>query len=115
MQIAHVSADGGADIGVHDGGRGAFVLAILAQNFVRERNVTAGQFARDDFAREAFVLGVGVGMKEADGDGVDVFASEFGAGALDVFGLSGSRTSPEAYRRSATSMMRWRGTSGCGR
>ena len=68
-------------VGVDDGGRGALVLALLAQDLARERDVHLGQLLGEDRAEAPLVLGVEVGVQEADGDGVTPVARRRAASA----------------------------------
>ena len=51
LQVAHIAADVRADIGVHHRRRDALVLAVFAQDLVRERDIGVRQRRRDDLAR----------------------------------------------------------------
>ena len=87
LQIAHIAADLRADIGVHHRRRHALVLAILAQDLVRQRDEAAGQRGLDDLAGDALVLGIGVGVEEAHRDRVDALGGERGAGGAHAFAV----------------------------
>ena len=65
-------------VGVDDGGRGALVLALLAQDLARERDVHLRQLLGEDRAEAPLVLGVEVGVEEADGHGLDARAAQAG-------------------------------------
>ncbi len=80
LQIAHIAGDARADIGIDHRRRDALVLAIFAQDLVRERDEGSGQAGAHDLAGQALVLGVGVGMEKADRDRVDTLARERGVG-----------------------------------
>ena len=58
-------------VGVHDRRRGALVLALLAQDLARERDVRLRELLGQDRAEAQLVLGVEVGVEEADRDGLD--------------------------------------------
>src|SRR5204862_94777 len=55
-----------ADVGIHDRGRRALVLALLAQDLARERNRGTWQLLAQDGAEALLVLGVEVRMQQAD-------------------------------------------------
>ncbi len=85
MQIAHIAANDWADVRVDDRGGHALVLAIFAQNLVRQGNVAARERLLDDFSGDALVLGIGIGMKKAHRNGIDAILREFGASRFDAF------------------------------
>ena len=58
-------------VGVDDRRRRPLVLALLAQDLARERDRRVGQLLGEDRADALLVLGVEVGVEEADGDRVD--------------------------------------------
>ena len=58
-------------VGVDHRRRRALVLALLAQDLARERDRRLGKLLGEDLADALLVLGVEVGVEEADRDGVD--------------------------------------------
>ena len=64
------------DVGVDDGGRGALVLALLAQNLARERDVRLRELFGQDRAEALLVLGVEVGVEEADRHRLDALRAQ---------------------------------------
>ena len=71
MQAVHVTADLGADIGVHHRGGDALELAVLAQDVVGERKVNGGHARADHLTCDALVLRIGIRVKKADRDRFD--------------------------------------------
>ena len=99
LEALHVAADLGADIGIDDSRRGPLELAVLAQNFMRERHVSVGQCRPHDGAGLPLVLGVCVGMQERDGDrlhagGFQLLARILDAGDLQLLMHVAARQQP---------------------
>ena len=65
-------------VGVDDRGRGALVLALLAQDLARERDVRLRQLLGQDRAEALLVLGVEVGVQEADRHRLDARRTQAG-------------------------------------
>src|SRR5262249_5169525 len=84
LEALYVAADLRADVGVDHGGRHALELAVLAQDLVRQRHVSAGQELAHDVTRDALVLGIDIGVQEAHGRGFDAFGREAPAGVFDA-------------------------------
>ena len=63
---------------VHDRRRRALVLPLLAQDLARERDVRVRQLLGQDRAEALLVLGVEVGVEEADGDRLDALLAQPG-------------------------------------
>ncbi len=84
MQALHVAADLGPDIGVHHRGRHPLELAIFAQDLVRQREIGIGHGGADHLAGDALVLGIDVGVQEADRDRLHAFGGERAAGLRDA-------------------------------
>jgi hypothetical protein len=80
VQALHIAADLRTDIGVHHRGRHALELAIFAQDVVREREIRVRQRLAHHLADDAFVVRIGVGVKQAHGDGLDPFGGQRAAG-----------------------------------
>jgi len=87
LQAAHIAPDLGADIGVHHRGRDALEFAIFAQDFVRERQIGVGQQGADDLAGDTLVLGIGIGVQEADRDRFHARIGQRAARILDAGAL----------------------------
>ena len=68
-------------VGVDHRRRRALVLALLAQDLARERDRRLGELLREDLADALLVLGVEVGVEEADGDRVDAELPQAGGRA----------------------------------
>ena len=71
LQPLHVAADERREHGVRDGRREALVLEDLRQHVARGGDAHARQLLLEDLAHALLVLGVGVRVDEADGDGLD--------------------------------------------
>ena len=84
IQTCDVAADLRSDIGVDHRCRHAFELAIFAQDVVRERQISVRQRLAHHGADYAFVLGIGIGVQEAHGDGFDALGGEGAAGVRDA-------------------------------
>ena len=84
-RFADIAADLRADVGVHHGRRGTLVLAVFAQDLVRQRDEGVGQRGLDDLARDALVLGIGIGMEKAHRHRIDALARQLGAGGAHAF------------------------------
>ena len=76
LEALHVAADLRADIGVHHRGRHALVLAVLAQDLVRQRQIDVRHRRPDHLAGCALVLGIDVGVQEAHRDRLDALGFE---------------------------------------
>ena len=70
-EVVEIAGDGGLHVAVEDRRARALVLAPLAGDLRGDRDVRAGQEVEEAIARGALVLGVGVGVQEADGDRLD--------------------------------------------
>ena len=92
-------------VGVDDGRRGALVLALLAQDLARERDVRLRQLLGEDRAEALLVLGVEVGVQEADRHGLDAGRAQAGGerAALLLVERRGRRCRPRRRARSARS------------
>ena len=75
-EAAHVAADERREDGVRDRGREALVLEDLRQHLARRGHDDAGQLLLEELAHALLVLGVGVGVDEADGDRLDLAAAQ---------------------------------------
>ena len=113
-QPVQVGAKPAADERVDDGRAGALVLAVLARDAVRQRDVAGEAGLAQQPLRLQLVRRVGVGVDEGDGDGVDALLGERDAAAATSAGSSGACSAPSARMRPPTGMRRWRGTSGGG-
>ena len=71
-----IALDHGTNHGVDHGRRGAQVLAELRRDLGGERDRNTGQLLGEDRADALLVLGVDVGVEQADGDGFDLLAPE---------------------------------------
>ena len=83
-EARHVAADLRPDVGVDHRGRHPLELAVLAQDLVRQRQVRVGDLPADHLAGDLLVLGVDVGVQEADGDRLDPVGAQRGAGFGDA-------------------------------
>ena len=93
------------DIGVADGRRGAFVLADLGADLVRERDEEARDLLPQDLADTVLVRAVDVGVQEADRDRLDVLRAQVRRRSCGrLVSSSGNSTLPSAAMRSGTSM-----------
>ena len=61
-----IAADVGSDIAVENRGRGPLVLAILAQDFVRQRDERIGQQLAQQLADRDLVRRIGIGVQQTD-------------------------------------------------
>ena len=84
LQALHIAADLRPDIGVHHRRRHALELAVLAQDLVRQRQIGVRQRLADHRAGRALVLGIGVGVQEADRDRLDAVGLQRLAGLGDA-------------------------------
>ena len=75
-EAADVAADEGREDGVRDRGREALVLEDLRQHLARRGHGHAGQLLLEELAHPLLVLGVGVGVDEADGHRLDLAAAQ---------------------------------------
>ena len=75
------------DIGIDHRSTGALVLAQLRQDIAGQRNENAGQGSAQYLAGKALVDRVRVGMKEADGYGLDLLGAEQFGDAFDIVGI----------------------------
>ncbi len=73
FEIGEILADARPDVGVQHGRRGAFVLAVFAQDVVRERAVHARREIGEDLADGNFVIRVRPRVQKADGHRLDIF------------------------------------------
>ena len=114
FEALHIAADLRPDIGVHHRRRHALELAILAQDLVRQREIGVGQRLADDLAGDALVLGIDVGVQEADRDRLDAFGARALRQASSTLRAVERLDAPRRTRsrRSSTSRVRRRGTSG---
>jgi hypothetical protein len=71
LQPLDVPPDQRREHGVRDRGREALMLEDLRQDVARGGDAHAGELLLEDRAHAALVLGVGIGVDEADGDGLD--------------------------------------------
>ena len=69
--VADVALHQRPHVRVHDRRRRTLVLALLAQDLARERDRDAGQLLAEDRAEPLLVLGVEVGVQQADRDRLD--------------------------------------------
>ncbi len=89
LDVVDVAREPGLHGGVDEGGHRAFVLAVLAQHLAGDRDHRVGVLLGEDRAHPLLVVGVGVGVQEADAEGVDALRPEpagRGAGSLLVEG-----------------------------
>ena len=63
-------------IGVQHDRAGALVFAEFGEDIGRDADRDAGQFGRKNRAGTPLMLGIGVGMQEADCDGLDMIPAE---------------------------------------
>ena len=99
-----VALDDRPDHGVDDGRGGAEVLAELGRDLGRERDRHARQLLGEDRADAPLVLGVDVGVQQADRDRLDALApQERGRRRAPTPSSSGDSTSPCGPSRSRTS------------
>ena len=84
LQLAEVAVDRGLHVGVEHGGARALVLAPLARDLGRGGHGDAGQPLAQRCAERLLVLGMGVGVQQADRDGLDPVALAGGSDRLGV-------------------------------
>ena len=72
LEILDIAADPRSDVGIEDGRRGALVFAIFAQDFVGKRTIDGGSFLAQQCPRLHFMLRIGPGVNETDGDRFDI-------------------------------------------
>src|SRR5579875_2216994 len=72
FEILQILADARPDVGVEDRRRHTFILAIFAQDVMRERTVHLGCHLGQDLPDRRFVRRVRPRMDEAHGDGLDL-------------------------------------------
>src|SRR6266852_7904322 len=87
FQAADIPSDFRPDVSIDHGGGHPFELAVFAQDPVGKRDVRAGQKLAHDLAGRALVLGIDVGVQEADGDGFHFFLRQAAAGLLEARAL----------------------------
>ncbi len=68
FEIGQITPHGRPHIGVHHGHQRAFVLAKLRQDVGRKGNGNIRPGFLDDRAQAPFVIGIGVGMQQGNGD-----------------------------------------------
>ena len=74
-EVVEIAGDGGLHVAVEHRRARALVLAPLAGDLGGDRDVRVGQELEEAIARGALVLGVGVGVQEADGDRLDALCA----------------------------------------
>ena len=85
LDVGDVAAQSRLDRRVDQGRHGAFVLAVLAQHLAADADDRLGVLLGEDRAHPLLVVGVGVGVQEADADRVDALVPEpAGRGARTV-------------------------------
>ena len=75
-QVAHVSVDARADVGIEDGRAQPLVLPELGEDLTRQRKVDARALVACEVPSGAFVSRVQVGVEEADGQRLDAFGPQ---------------------------------------
>ena len=76
VQVLDVSAHARHDVGVEDGGDRPLVLAEHRQHLGGQRQLGVGQALQHQLTRAALVCGIGVGVVQGHGDGVDALRPE---------------------------------------
>ena len=71
FQRDQIAADQRADVGIQHRRRRALVLAELAQNLVRQRDISFGKLLTQQLAKPLLMRRIGVGMEQADRDAFD--------------------------------------------
>ena len=72
LEPQQIARHEGTHVGVGDGRGGALVLARLRAGLARQRHTHARAHFGEDFADARLVRGIGVGMDQGHGDGLDI-------------------------------------------
>ena len=78
LEAAEIAVDDGLDVGGEGGGRAALVLPEHPCDVRGARHIDLGQAVLDEGGQRRLVRRVGVGVQEADGDGLIAAARDYG-------------------------------------
>jgi hypothetical protein len=82
FEVLHIGGDPGHHGCVEHGGQAALVFAHHGQHIARHRDGETGQFIAQDLGDPPLMGRIGIGVDQADGDGLHIHAADFfGRGA----------------------------------
>ena len=115
FQPGEVAGHDGSDIRAHHGGHRALVLAHLGPDLGRRHHERVGERGTQRARNRALVLGIRVGVEQADGHGRRVATRRRGRATSAASSADSARsTLPSAFTRSGTSNVSCGSTGGVG-